>query len=174
DLGARQPPFVRVQPRQQAGRIVGGCLHQLARQILGHATRDAGTGQGIQDHQAPKVAQGVPGLQKRNKKASEQVVHAVAPVAGDRCAATRRRSGHWITNSWQRCDAQLTISRSQSGSGCAFCCLKSTQQVVAPPAAWITPGMSVRSIVAQLSNVVRAGSLTYIFSSTSPGYTSCR
>jgi hypothetical protein len=54
----------------------------------------------------------------------------------------------------------VTSVRIQSGSGAAFCCGKSTQIVVAPPAAQITPGWSARSIVPQVSNVVRPGSLT--------------
>lgn len=59
-------------------------------------------------------------------------------------------------------DGQLAVTsvRIQSGSGAAFCCGKSTQIVVAPPAAHITPGWSTRSIVPQVSNVVRPGSLT--------------
>ena len=56
--------------------------------------------------------------------------------------------------------AAVTSARIQSGSGAAFCCGKSTQIVVAPPAAQITPGWSTRSIVPQVSNVVRPGSLT--------------
>ena len=46
--------------------------------------------------------------------------------------------------------------------------------VVAPPAAQITPGASLRSMVHQLSKVVRLGSLVYIFSSSWPGYSSWR
>ncbi len=68
--------------------------------------------------------------------------------------------------------AQLTIARSPSGSGSAFCFGKSTQMVVAPPAAQMTSGASGRAMVAQLSKVVRPGSLTYILTSTLPGYSS--
>ena len=68
----------------------------------------------------------------------------------------------------------LTMARIQSGSPTAFCCGKLTQMVVAPPAAHTTPGSATFSIVAQLSKVVRPGSLTYIFSSTSSGYSNWR
>ena len=67
----------------------------------------------------------------------------------------------------------VTNIRIQSGRVIAFCCGKSTQMVVAPPAAYTTPGWSLRSSVHQASKVVRPGSLTYIFASTSPGYSSC-
>ncbi len=56
--------------------------------------------------------------------------------------------------------AQRTRSRSHCGESVAFFLGKSTQMVVPPPAAQITPGWSERSIVAQDSKVVRAGSLT--------------
>ena len=56
--------------------------------------------------------------------------------------------------------------------GHRLCCGKSTQMVVAPPAAYTTPGWSLRSSVHQASKVVRPGR-SYIFASTSPGYSSC-
>ena len=45
---------------------------------------------------------------------------------------------------------------------------------VAPPAASMTSGSSLRAMVPQVSKVVRAGSLAYILTSTSPGYSSWR
>ena len=66
-----------------------------------------------------------------------------------------------------------TTLRSQSGRVLAFCAGKSTQIVVAPPAAQTAPSLSARSIVPQVSKVVRPGSDTYILVSTSPGYSSC-
>jgi glycerophosphoryl diester phosphodiesterase len=75
----------------------------------------------------------------------------------------------------ERVDAsQSTRARSQSGNGADFCFGKSTHTIVAPPAAWMTPGWSVRSMVPQLSKLLRPGSLTYIFSRMSAGYSSCR
>lgn len=62
-----------------------------------------------------------------------------------------------------------TISRTQPGNSTAFCLGKSTQMTVPPPAAQITPGSETRSMVPQVSKVVRPGSLTYILSSTSSG-----
>ena len=68
---------------------------------------------------------------------------------------------------------QATIFRNQSGSGFDFCAGKSTHTVVAPPAAWMTPGMSVLSKVAHDSKLLRPASPVYILSKTSPGYSSC-
>ena len=66
--------------------------------------------------------------------------------------------GHAKSDTMHR--LQATMSRIHRGKSMAFWLGKSTYTTVAPPAALLTPGWSARSMVPQLSKVVRAGSLT--------------